>query len=175
MIRKQVLAFGKSEKSEFIYIGSFGLSGVTRIWGPNIDRSRWYRVWSHVCNYSNFSGVRIFRNFTIHQFYWFQAIFHSSVFRNWCQRFKSDADLCNYVILHFRRKQDSLAPHNLFSLLGERLMLNDQHITMATYNVLFEVFTKNVYQLINQSVLCLTWFSTWHWKFAPTIINAHTK
>ena len=34
VIRKQVLAFGKSEKSEFIYIGSFGLSGVTRIWGP---------------------------------------------------------------------------------------------------------------------------------------------
>ena len=49
MIGKQVLAFGKSEKSEFIYIGSFGLSGVTRIWGPNISRSRRNRVWSHVC------------------------------------------------------------------------------------------------------------------------------
>ena len=48
VIGKQVLAFGKSEKSEFIYIGSFGLSGVTRIWGPNIGRSRRNRVRSHV-------------------------------------------------------------------------------------------------------------------------------
>ena len=49
MIGKQVLAFGKSEKSEFIYIGSFGLSGVTHIWGPNIGRSRRNCVRSHVC------------------------------------------------------------------------------------------------------------------------------
>ena len=48
VIGKQVLAFGKSEKSEFIYIGSFGLSGVTRIWGPNIGRSRRNCVRSHV-------------------------------------------------------------------------------------------------------------------------------
>ena len=48
MIGKQVLAFGKSEKLEFIYIGSFGLSGVTRIWGPNTGRSRRNRVRSHV-------------------------------------------------------------------------------------------------------------------------------
>ena len=54
MIGKQVLAFGKSKKSEFIYIGSFVLSGVTRIWGPNIGRSRRYRVWSHVCKYMEF-------------------------------------------------------------------------------------------------------------------------
>ena len=53
MIGKQLLAFGKSEKSEFIYIGSFGLSGVTHIWGPNIGRSRRYPVWSHVCDYFN--------------------------------------------------------------------------------------------------------------------------
>ena len=49
VIGKQILAFGKSEKSEFIYIGSFGLSGVTRIWGPNNGRSRRNRVRSHVC------------------------------------------------------------------------------------------------------------------------------
>ena len=49
MIGKQVIAFGKSEKSEFIYIGSFGLLGVTRIWGPDIGRSQRNRVWSHVC------------------------------------------------------------------------------------------------------------------------------
>ena len=45
VIGKQVLAFGKSEKSEFIYIGSFGLSGVTRIWGPNIGLSGVTRIW----------------------------------------------------------------------------------------------------------------------------------
>jgi len=32
-----------------------------------------------------------------------------------------------------------MTPHNLFSLITERLMLNCSHITMATYNVLFEV------------------------------------
>ena len=30
-------------------------------------------------------------------------------------------------------------PHNLFSLLTERLMLNANQLSMATYNVLFEV------------------------------------
>ena len=45
--RKTSFSFWQSEKLEFIYIGSFGLSGVTRIWGPNIGRSRRYRVWSH--------------------------------------------------------------------------------------------------------------------------------
>ena len=49
MVGKQVLAFGKSEKSEFIYIGSFGLSGGSHIWGPNIGRSRRGRERSHVC------------------------------------------------------------------------------------------------------------------------------
>ena len=53
VIGKQVWAFGKSEKSEFIYIGSFGLSGLIRIWGPNIGRSRRYRVWSHVYVWEN--------------------------------------------------------------------------------------------------------------------------
>ncbi|XP_060594313.1 neurobeachin-like isoform X2 [Ruditapes philippinarum] len=43
-----------------------------------------------------------------------------------------------------KRKQDSLAQHNLFSLLGERLLLNDQHITAATYNALFEMLTERV-------------------------------
>ena len=48
VIGKQVLAFGKSEKLKFIYIGSFDLSDVTLILGPNIGRSQRYRVWSHV-------------------------------------------------------------------------------------------------------------------------------
>ncbi|WAQ98221.1 NBEA-like protein [Mya arenaria] len=43
-----------------------------------------------------------------------------------------------------KRKQDALSNHNLFSLLGERLLLNDQHITIATYNVLFEMLTERM-------------------------------
>ncbi|XP_041358388.1 neurobeachin-like isoform X2 [Gigantopelta aegis] len=43
-----------------------------------------------------------------------------------------------------KRKQDAVAPHNLFTLLGERLMLNTNHITMATYNVLFELLTERL-------------------------------
>jgi len=51
----------------------------------------------------------------------------------------------SYMLLCCRRKQDSLSQHNLFSLLGERLLLNDQSITMMTYNVLFEVGLTGVY------------------------------
>lgn len=34
-----------------------------------------------------------------------------------------------------------MGPHNLFSLIGERLMLNESTITMPIYNVLFEVIS----------------------------------
>ena len=40
-----------------------------------------------------------------------------------------------------RRKYDTVGPHNLFSLLTERLLLNTSQLTMATYNALFEVCT----------------------------------
>ena len=32
-----------------------------------------------------------------------------------------------------------MQPQNLYSLLSERLLLNAEHITIAVYNVLFEV------------------------------------
>lgn len=32
-----------------------------------------------------------------------------------------------------------MQPHNLFSLLADRLLLHPNGFTMATYNVLFEV------------------------------------
>jgi hypothetical protein len=35
-----------------------------------------------------------------------------------------------------------MGPFNQFSLIGERLMLNEQQITLPTYNVLFEVCTN---------------------------------
>lgn len=34
-----------------------------------------------------------------------------------------------------------MAPHNLYTLLTERLLLNATHLTLATYNVLFEVIS----------------------------------
>ncbi|KAK3100612.1 hypothetical protein FSP39_022596 [Pinctada imbricata] len=43
-----------------------------------------------------------------------------------------------------KRKQDSLGPHNLFSLIGERLMLNEQGISKPIYNVLFELLTERM-------------------------------
>ncbi|KAL3880049.1 hypothetical protein ACJMK2_032321, partial [Sinanodonta woodiana] len=50
-----------------------------------------------------------------------------------------------------KRKQDVLTPHNLSSLLGERLMLNDQSITLSTYNVLFEVLVERVKLEMNKT------------------------
>ncbi|KAK3778710.1 hypothetical protein RRG08_012982 [Elysia crispata] len=44
----------------------------------------------------------------------------------------------------YRRKQDAMSPHNLFSLLAERLMLHTQNITMSTYNALFEILTERM-------------------------------
>ncbi|XP_036367591.1 neurobeachin isoform X5 [Octopus sinensis] len=43
-----------------------------------------------------------------------------------------------------KRKYDAMNPHNLFSLIGERLMLNIHSITIATYNVLFEILTERL-------------------------------
>ncbi|XP_052674845.1 neurobeachin-like isoform X3 [Crassostrea angulata] len=43
-----------------------------------------------------------------------------------------------------KRKSEALGPHNLFSLIGERLMLNESTITMPIYNVLFELLTERM-------------------------------
>ncbi len=46
-------------------------------------------------------------------------------------------------MVHFsfppRRKHDAMNPHNLFSLLSDRLTLHSSELTMPIYNVLFEV------------------------------------
>ena len=47
--RKTSFSLWQKRKIGIHIYQSFGLSGVTRIWGPNIGRSRQYRVWSHVC------------------------------------------------------------------------------------------------------------------------------
>nr|CAD7455504.1 unnamed protein product [Timema tahoe] len=46
-----------------------------------------------------------------------------------------------------KRKYDVMSPHNLYTLLAERLLLNEETLTLPTYNVLYEV----VATLIRQS------------------------
>lgn len=43
------------------------------------------------------------------------------------------------LFCYFRRKYDVMSPYNLYTLLSERLMLNEETITLPTYNVLYEV------------------------------------
>jgi len=46
------------------------------------------------------------------------------------------------LFCYFRRKYDVMSPYNLYTLLSERLMLNEETITLPTYNVLYEVSMK---------------------------------
>ncbi|CAF4275951.1 unnamed protein product, partial [Rotaria sp. Silwood2] len=43
-----------------------------------------------------------------------------------------------------KRKTDSMQPHNLFSLLTDRLLLHPNGFTMSTYNILFEIIVEKV-------------------------------
>ena len=36
-----------------------------------------------------------------------------------------------------------MSPHNLYTLLAERLLLNEESLGLATYNVLYEVSALN--------------------------------
>jgi hypothetical protein len=47
----------------------------------------------------------------------------------------------------FRRKYDVMSPHNLYTLLAERLLLNEETLTLPTYNVLYEVRSEPVANL----------------------------
>lgn len=44
-----------------------------------------------------------------------------------------------------RRKVEIMHTHSLFTLLGERLMLHTNTVTVTTYNTLYEVKIKNVW------------------------------
>lgn len=39
-----------------------------------------------------------------------------------------------------------MSPHNLYTLLAERLLLNEETLTLPTYNVLYEVSLDHVAQ-----------------------------
>ena len=45
------------------------------------------------------------------------------------------------VMAHFRRKYDVMNPHNLYTLLAERLLVHEESLTLPTYNCLYEVST----------------------------------
>ncbi|XP_043473814.1 neurobeachin isoform X6 [Leptopilina heterotoma] len=47
-----------------------------------------------------------------------------------------------------KRKYDVMIPYNLHSLLAERLMLNEETLSLPTYNVLYEILTDNISQQI---------------------------
>uniref|UniRef100_A0AAF5RXM1 BEACH-type PH domain-containing protein n=1 Tax=Wuchereria bancrofti TaxID=6293 RepID=A0AAF5RXM1_WUCBA len=48
-----------------------------------------------------------------------------------------------------KRKTDSVSSLNLLSLVTDRLLLNATHLTLATYNVLFEILTEQMTPTIN--------------------------
>lgn len=47
-----------------------------------------------------------------------------------------------------RRKYDVMSPHNLYTLLAERLLLNEETLSLPTYNVLYEIMTEHISQQI---------------------------
>ncbi|CAG9537569.1 unnamed protein product [Cercopithifilaria johnstoni] len=51
-----------------------------------------------------------------------------------------------------KRKTDSVSSLNLLSLVTDRLLLNTSHLTLATYNVLFEILTEQMTPTINYLV-----------------------
>ncbi|XP_037087488.1 LOW QUALITY PROTEIN: neurobeachin-like, partial [Pollicipes pollicipes] len=45
-----------------------------------------------------------------------------------------------------KRKYDVMNPHNLYTLLVEKILLNEESLTLATYNVLYEILTEQMTQ-----------------------------
>ncbi|KOX76971.1 Lipopolysaccharide-responsive and beige-like anchor protein [Melipona quadrifasciata] len=53
-----------------------------------------------------------------------------------------------YVDEFDKRKYDVMSPHNLYTLLAERLLLNEETLSLPTYNVLYEIMTEHISQQI---------------------------
>lgn len=47
-----------------------------------------------------------------------------------------------------KRKYDVMSPHNLYTLLAERLLLHEDALSIPTYNVLYEIMTEHISQQI---------------------------
>ncbi|XP_071535311.1 neurobeachin isoform X2 [Panulirus ornatus] len=52
------------------------------------------------------------------------------------------------VMAHFRRKYDVMNPHNLYTLLAERLLVHEETLTLSTYNCLYEILTEHISQQV---------------------------
>ncbi|KAF7991664.1 hypothetical protein HCN44_010465 [Aphidius gifuensis] len=47
-----------------------------------------------------------------------------------------------------KRKYDVMSPHNLYTLLSERILLNEETLLLPTYNALYEIMTEHISQHI---------------------------
>jgi neurobeachin len=47
-----------------------------------------------------------------------------------------------------KRKYDVMSPHNLYTLLAERLLLYEESLSLPIYNILFEIMTEHISQQI---------------------------
>ncbi|XP_035708538.1 neurobeachin isoform X2 [Folsomia candida] len=47
-----------------------------------------------------------------------------------------------------KRKYDVMSPHNLYTLLAERLLVHEESLSLPTYNVLYEILTEHISQQI---------------------------
>lgn len=47
-----------------------------------------------------------------------------------------------------KRKYDVMSPHNLYTLLAERLLIHEESLSLPTYNVLYEIMTEHISQQI---------------------------
>lgn len=52
------------------------------------------------------------------------------------------------VFILGRRKYDVMSPHNLYTLLAERLLLYEESLSLPIYNVLYEIMTEHISQQI---------------------------
>ena len=53
---------------------------------------------------------------------------------------------CKKLIEWNWRKYDVMNPNNLYTLLIEKLLQKEETLSLATYNVLYEILTENVGQ-----------------------------
>jgi neurobeachin len=58
---------------------------------------------------------------------------------------KSITEKKYYIV---RRKYDVMSPHNLYTLLAERLLLYEESLSLPIYNVLYEIMTEHISQQI---------------------------
>uniref|UniRef100_A0A8C9ZBZ3 Neurobeachin n=1 Tax=Sander lucioperca TaxID=283035 RepID=A0A8C9ZBZ3_SANLU len=96
-----------------------------------------------------------------------------------------------YFLKHLghKRKVEIMHTHSLFTLLGERLMLHTNTVTVTTYNTLYEILTEQVCTQVvhkphpepdstvkiqnpSKHVVCLLQCSVWQdWMFSVGYIN----